>query len=134
MTSSTIDEKQKEAGLSEIKRIAASLDALSVIALAHELYTRQARVRLLAEHKSLIDADLQAYRLMKDAAVHDDLEWNERVKRFGAEVAKEQFAPQKAAGEAKLRAGKAIDAFEREHPIIGRLADAAAANGRSTAV
>lgn len=132
MTENTKQAQRQAGALTEIKRLGVSLDALAVMTFTRELYTRAERGRLLAEHKSLVEADNRAHQLMAEAAPHDTLSWEQRVEQFGKAAADEQFAPREAAIEAKMAAGQAVGVFEREHPLIGRFVNAVGTISRSS--
>lgn len=85
-----------------------SLQALALLKLADEFYSKDQRVQLYAEHAALCAADTMAYKALKEAT-----EANEKVTHEAAFLA-------------KRAASQAVMAFEKEHKLILRLLQARA--------
>ncbi|WP_116137986.1 hypothetical protein [Trinickia diaoshuihuensis] len=107
------EDKQHKALMTALEKIQAPLEALAVLKLADEFYTKEERAKLYADYTKLRAADMAAYEVLhranegKDQAAHT------------------------AAFEAKKAASQALMAFEKEHQLVLRLLDARATLSKS---
>lgn len=120
------EDKQHKALMAALEKMQAPLEVLALFKLAEEFYTKEERMKLYAEYKELLGADMAAYENLNKArtAQGNNLTWEQRVEKYGEEVATEQLAPHLAAMEARSVTSGAVMAFEKEHRIVLRLLDA----------
>ncbi len=117
------EDKQHKALMTALEKVQAPLEALALLKLADEFYTKEERAKVYAEYDKLRDADKAAYANLDQTRAADDLSWEQRVEKYGEAKAREQFAPHQAAMDAKQETGRAVMAFEREHRLVLRLLD-----------
>lgn len=106
---------------SVLKSLDTSLSHLAAVGRAKALYADGEFRELVARYRSLRAADLAARRGLKTALPKDVMSYDERIKTYGEAEARRQFAPFGKALEAKVEAGRAVAAFEDEHPLISQL-------------
>lgn len=106
---------------SVLKSLDTSLSHLAAVGRAKVLYADGEFLELVARYRSLRAADLAARRGLRTALPKDVMSYDERVKTYGEAEARRQFAPFGKALEAKVEAGRAVAAFEDEHPLISQL-------------
>ena len=107
------EDKQHEALMTAFEKIQAPLEAIVLLKLADEFYTKEERVQLYAEYKKLIDADRAAHEVL--------MQTNARENRDA----------HMAASEAKSAAGGAAMEFEKKHGLVIRLIEARDKFGKS---
>lgn len=106
---------------SVLKSLDTSLSHLAAVGRAKVLYADGEFRELVARYRSLRAADLAARRGLKTALPKDVMSYDQRIKTYGEAEARRQFAPFGKALEAKVEAGRAVAAFEDEHPLISQL-------------
>lgn len=106
---------------SVLKSLDTSLSHLAAVARAKVLYANGEFPELVALYRELRTADNAAHRALQTALPKDGMSYDARVKAYGEAEAKRQFAPLGEALEAKVEAGRAVAAFEYEHPLISQL-------------
>lgn len=106
---------------SVLKSLDTSLSHLAAVARAKVLYANGEFPELVARYRELRTADNTAHRVLQTALPKDGMSYDARVKAYGETEAKRQFAPLGEALEAKVEAGRAVAAFEYEHPLISQL-------------
>lgn len=117
---------------SVLKSLDTSLSHLATVGRAKVLYADGEFRELVARYRSLRAADLAACRGLKTALPKDGMSYDERVKAYGEAEARRQFAPFGKALEAKVETGRAVAAFEEEHPLISQLVHGAKATALQT--
>lgn len=122
MESNRITELQKPL-VDALQRMHRPVEALSLIALAKEFYTDEQRTQLYAQYAGLIEAEKQAGELVRCSGPNDTLGWEERVKQYGEQAARQQMAPRIDAMSKREKALKDMLDFEASHGLIVRLYD-----------
>ncbi|MEX3556256.1 MAG: hypothetical protein VB131_06735 [Burkholderia gladioli] len=117
------EDKQHKALMTALEKIQAPLEALALLKLADEFYTKEERVKVFAEYDKLRGADKAAYDNLDQTCATDNLSWEQRVEKYGEAKALEQYAPHQAAMDTKQETGRAVMAFEKEHRLVLRLLD-----------
>ena len=100
-----------------------SLNTLATVELARTFYDRSEIQELMKRHQQLAVADNDAFKVMSQAhkdldANHGSIGWEERVKKYGLDEATSMLEPSNQARLARVACMEALDAFEKEHPII----------------
>ncbi|RBL65411.1 hypothetical protein C3E98_043135 [Pseudomonas sp. MWU13-2625] len=116
-----VNEKNESKLLETLDSVAASLESIALLRAIDMFYTREDRIALLAEYRSLIDADHAAYADLQRAREADperELGWEARVEKYGEEEARKQNAPVIALFEAKRETSEQHSRFGYKHPLI----------------
>ncbi|SOE65294.1 hypothetical protein SAMN05446635_2656 [Burkholderia sp. OK233] len=100
------EDKQHKALMTALEKMQAPLEAIALLKLADEFYTKEERAQLYVEYKKLFEADAAAYEVLEQATAGGDRD------------------AQMAAFEAKKAASEAATAFEKKHRLVIRLMDA----------
>ena len=111
---------------SAIENISDPLTTLVAIKLAEEFYTKEERQQLYIEYSLLIESDQVALKNLEEAEpTHDkDLEWGERVKKYGETIAEEHLNPRSIAQAERIKVIKKLDIFRTKYQLITQLVDA----------
>ncbi|UEP20721.1 hypothetical protein LL999_12350 [Burkholderia ambifaria] len=105
MTDKNEDKQHKEL-MTALEKVQAPLEAIVLLKLADEFYTKEERTRLYAEYKKLVDADKAAYEVLSQTTSNGD-----RDAKMAA------FEAKKATSDAEM-------AFRKEHRLVIRLMEA----------
>ncbi|CAZ15830.1 hypothetical protein [Xanthomonas albilineans] len=126
MTDKNEDNRHK-ALMTALEKVQTALEALALLKLADEFYTKEERAKVYAEYDRLRDVDQAAYenldKARDKARAADDLTWEQRVEKYGEVKARELAAPYHAAMDARRESSLAVMAFQKEHRIVLRLLD-----------
>lgn len=116
------EERHKQV-MGALEAIKAPLSAVALLALADEFYTKEERKSLYASYESLQETDESARQaLFSTAATEEDgMGWDERERKYGRDVAKQQIAPKEDAMAIKKATGQRLTDFMEKHPLIVRL-------------
>ena len=106
---------------SVLRSLDTSLSHLAAVGRAKVLYSSSEFQELAVRYRELRAADLQAHRALQAALPKGGMSYDARVKAYGEDEARRQFAPFGKALEAKVEAGRAVAAFECEHALIAQL-------------
>lgn len=119
----TIEETRHSEILKTIGALKTPLLTVALLGLVDEFYTKEERQKLYAEYLALSSADNDAYQKLHNTitTVDPDLVWEQRVKKYGEETAREQMAPRTQAFEEKQATAIKIGLFEKEHHLIASL-------------
>lgn len=107
------EDKQQKALMTALEKIQAPLEAIALLRLGDEFYTKEERTRLYAEYEKLVDADKAAYEVLSRTTSDGDRDAN------------------MAAFEAKKATSDAEMAFRKEHRLLIRLMEARDKLGKS---
>ncbi|CAH0445359.1 hypothetical protein LMG10661_01610 [Ralstonia syzygii subsp. syzygii] len=77
------EDKQHKALMTALEKIQAPLEALALLKLADEFYTKEERAKVFAEYDKLRDADKAAYDNLDQTRATDDLTWEQRGMKTG---------------------------------------------------
>lgn len=102
-------------------RLQRPVETLTIISLANEFYTLEQRKSLYAEYEALLTADDEAYSQLSKSSPEDDLNWDDRVRKYGEEVAQQHLAPFRLAMDKRKEALANIANFEKTHGLIVHL-------------
>lgn len=111
---------------SAIDNIANPLSTLVAIKLADEFYTKDQRKSLYTEYNNLLKSDQNALKNLDEAepTQDKDLEWGDRVKKYGEATAEEHLSPRSKAQAERMLTIKKLNTFRSEHQLITQLIDA----------
>jgi beta-phosphoglucomutase-like phosphatase (HAD superfamily) len=117
------EDKQHKALMMALEKMQVPLEALALLKLVDEFYTKEERAKVYAEYGKLRDADDAAYANLEQIRAADNLSREQRIEKYGEAKANEQLAPFQAAMEAKQETSRAVMAFQKEHRLVRRLLD-----------
>ena len=109
-----------------IDNISDPLTTLVAIKLAEEFYTKEERQDLYVEYSELLESDQIALNNLEEAepTQDKDLEWGERVEKYGEATAEEHLNPRSIAQAERGLIIKKLDLFGTKHRLITQLVNA----------
>lgn len=115
--------------LHALNDISRQLRTLVCVQMTRELYEEQKLRSLIQERKKLSEDDRLSYEQITEAgknlkAAHGNVSFEERVRQFGEEAAREQGAPMDAALDVRKVTMRQLDSFDESHPLIAELMSA----------
>lgn len=106
-----------------LEAVGRPLNVLALMVLAKEFYPAEERARLYKHFAELQEVDQAAFEVLSNAALADNMGWEERVKKYGEVAAKEQVAPHLNALDKRKDTLAALSKFRSEHGLIVKLVE-----------
>lgn len=110
----------------KLSSIQESMQSIAITAMVNTIYTKDIVHNLIEEYQSLHKLDDEACNELNRAheelkSLHGDSSWNQRVEKYGKEVATEQNLGITQTMEARKETMAAFDKFCKEHHLIAKL-------------